>query len=684
MAAPIIIPPIIPQINELHFFDPFLLSIHPFARQDICDKIEDTLDKYKPEAAMKQHIFNLARRLENHMTFQTRLLAAFFFVATPVLIIISIGLYLFLNSSAQENTLKTMTQTLERTQAQIENIIKDTENLSRNIIYDADVQKLLNEAAGGESYPETEAVKYFINSFIVNRDYIESVVITGLEDTLFSTEKAYTDVSTMSNIRQKWWYPQLEQSTAPYHWYPSAKSTQNDLTVNQSLMLTRMIRSTADYRTPTGRMMIYLKEDYVNYIWDSISWGQTLDAWLMDEQGCLLLKNNHAQCTVPENISACTAADLDSSTIIKINSQRHVVGWKTLNDNNWKLVLSVPLSEVNENRTIIFVQVWAMILLLIIIVTLVSLTISRMLSRPIRQISRIMDNYHNHTDTAASDFSASGIPTEDSLCERRDEIGIIYQSYRQMVNRVDTLIREIYLKDLEKKDAELALMQSQINPHFLYNTLDSINWMAMANGQDEISEMVTALSDTFRLSLKRTNSAYIPVSQEIEYLSSYLTLQKYRFGGQLSYSFHIQDEVNELYLLRFLLQPVVENSIKHGIRQLDNGGTIDITMSIRNRSNTVQMTDNTESKAEYLEIHMINDGCQIDLGKMKQLLEFDAATQTFLSFDQGSYGLQNINRRIKIVHGPDYGLKFSITKNQRTDCCIMLPVIRTDTGLLQS
>ena len=208
--------------------------------------------------------------------------------------------------------------------------------------------------------------------------------------------------------------------------------------------------------------------------------------------------------------------------------------------------------------------------------------------------------------------------------------------------------------------------------------------MAMANGQDEISEMVTALSDTFRLSLKRTNSAYIPVSQEIEYLSSYLTLQKYRFGGQLSYSFHIQDEVNELYLLRFLLQPVVENSIKHGIRQLDNGGTIDITMSIRNRSNTVQMTDNTESKAEYLEIHMINDGCQIDLGKMKQLLEFDAATQTFLSFDQGSYGLQNINRRIKIVHGPDYGLKFSITKNQRTDCCIMLPVIRTDTGLLQS
>ena len=652
MAAPIIIPPIIPQINELHFFDPFLLSIHPFARQDICDKIEDTLDKYKPEAAMKQHIFNLARRLENHMTFQTRLLAAFFFVATPVLIIISIGLYLFLNSSAQENTLKTMTQTLERTQAQIENIIKDTENLSRNIIYDADVQKLLNEAAGGESYPETEAVKYFINSFIVNRDYIESVVITGLEDTLFSTEKAYTDVSTMSNIRQKWWYPQLEQSTAPYHWYPSAKSTQNDLTINQSLMLTRMIRSTADYRTPTGRMMIYLKEDYVNYIWDSISWGQTLDAWLMDEQGCLLLKNNHAQCTVPENISACTAADLDSSTIIKINGQRHVVGWKTLNDNNWKLVLSVPLSEVNENRTIIFVQVWAMILLLIIIVTLVSLTISRMLSRPIRQISRIMDNYHNHTDTAASDLSASGIPTENSLCERRDEIGIIYQSYRQMVNRVDTLIREIYLKDLEKKDAELALMQSQINPHFLYNTLDSIIWMAEGKKNEEVVLMTASLARLLRQSISNEDEV-VPIINEVEYAKSYLTIQKMRYKDKLEFQIDVDSSILYIPLIKLVLQPVIENAIYHGLKYKESKGLL-IVKGFMKDGNAV--------------LQVIDDGVGMDEETLAHIYD-----KHKVNYHSNGVGVYNVQKRLKLYYGDDYGITYESKKGEGTTATITIP-----------
>ena len=87
---------------------------------------------------------------------------------------------------------------------------------------------------------------------------------------------------------------------------------------------------------------------------------------------------------------------------------------------------------------------------------------------------------------------------------------------------MDTLIRENFVKNLEKKDAELALLQSQINPHFLYNTLDSINWLAIANDEDEISEMVTALSDMFRLSLTKSHSSYIRVAQEMEYVRSYL------------------------------------------------------------------------------------------------------------------------------------------------------------------
>ena len=111
----------------------------------------------------------------------------------------------------------------------------------------------------------------------------------------------------------------------------------------------------------------------------------------------------------------------------------------------------------------------------------------------------------------------------------------MYRSYEQLEDRLNTLIQENYVKNIEKKDAELALLQSQINPHFLYNTLDSINWIALTNGQDEISEMITALSDTFRLSLMKNNSPFTELNQEIRYIQSYLVLQKFRYEDRLTY-----------------------------------------------------------------------------------------------------------------------------------------------------
>ncbi len=646
------------------------------------------------------------QKLQNHMSFGTRLFAAFFAVSIPVLIIISFGLYIFLNRGSQETISRTMLQTLERTRSSVENVITDTESLSRNIIYDTDVQTLLSDAAAGDPYPETDNVKYFINSFIVNREYIESVVLMGNDDTLFSTEKAYTNISSKKQIEKKWWYPLLNTSDEAFDWYPYAK-TDGQLpdmqaadgalnTASRHLMLTRTIRSVDDYQTPVGRMMIYLKDSYMLDLLNEISWGDTLSVWICDSDGRPLLFNDSAMermgmlgsVFTPELLSdPADAAGVGQSTILTLDGRKYVAGLESFSEGSWNVAMLVPLSEVNENRFIVIVQILCMVLLILIIVIVVSKITSQTLSKPIRQISEIMDTYQNLTPDALSQTSpenpgtyvaaAAGSDTSgrrvaaavsDNLEfeKRRDEVGTIYRSYEQLVQRMETLIREIYIKDLEKKDAELALMQSQINPHFLYNTLDSINWMAMANGQDEISEMVTALSDTFRLSLKRTNSSYISVGQELEYLDSYLTLQKYRFGGRLTYGFDVPENIRELYLLRFLLQPLVENGIKHGISPREEGGRIDITMRI------------LPDDPSILEIHVINDGDAIDLEAMEELLDFDARTQTFLSFDQNSYGLQNISRRIKIVHGAGFGVRFTVTEDRRTACRLLLPVVPTD------
>lgn len=599
---------------------------------------------------------------KNTMSFATRLFVSFFAVTIPLMLAISGFLYIFLGRNARESTAKMMLQTLERTKNQVEYIFSETEYLSRNIIYDEDVQQMLKEAAGGNAYPEEEAVKYFINSFIVNREYMDSVVLLGNEAALFSTEKATTEISTLEHIQEKWWFPFLDSESRPFQWFTSARSGARD--TDQSLMLTRVIRSTDDYKTPLGRMMIYISEEYLETLWANIQWGENPRVWVLDEDGQIICQNSPKTDTPSylKQDSQDPFAKIESR-IIRYNGRRYVVGSEYFDNHPWRMIIAVPFSEVDESQHIIPIQIGVMIISFLSIMVCAVFVISRNVSRPVECISEIMDSYHDHSNGGSISDKAQLARIVKTFEGRRDEVGKIYRSYEQMVQRVDHMIKEIYLKDLEKKDAELALMQSQINPHFLYNTLDSINWLAMVNGQDEISEMVTALSDTFRLSLRRSNSPYVKIGQELEYLDSYMVLQKIRFGEKLRYSSLATDEIQSLYMLRFVLQPIVENAIKHGIGRIPKGGAIEIRFFCRDGC---------------LCIDVANDGAEIDLSQMQRILAFDMETDPFLNFMQNGYGLQNINRRIKIVHGGAYGLSYKIQNGTQTCCRITLPIIRKD------
>lgn len=614
---------------------------------------------------MQNHMRDSYIDLKNAMSFATRLFVSFFAVTIPLMLLISAFLYVFLGRNARESTAKMMLQTLERTKSQVEYIFSETEYLSRNIIYDEDVQQMLKEAAAGNRYPKEEGVKYFINSFIVNREYMDSVVLLGNEATLFSTEKATTEISSMEQIREKWWFEKLDEESSPFQWFTCARSSEPDASALQALMLTRIIRSTDDYKTPLGRMMIYINEDYLNNIWNGIQWGQTTNVWVLDEQGQILCQNDGAKdysaSILP--LSEDFTAEKIESRIIRTGGRRYVIGSERFDHHPWRMVMAVPLSEVDENQQMIPIQIGVMVISFLSLMLCAVFVISRNISRPVECISEIMDSYHDHRSRKTPGNQKQLARMVKAFEQRNDEVGRIYRSYEKMVQRVDHMINEIYLKDLEKKDAELALMQSQINPHFLYNTLDSINWLAMVNEQDEISEMVTALSDTFRLSLRRSNSPYVKIGQELEYLDSYMVLQKIRFGEKLTYSSSASPDITKLYMLRFVLQPIVENAIKHGLAVRENGGRIELRFWL---------------EEDCLQIDVINDGAEIDLAQMELILAFDLETDAFLNFAQKGYGLQNINRRIKIVHGSDYGLQYQILAEAKTCCRITLPIIERD------
>ena len=659
-------------------------------------------------------------------SFRHHLLLSIFRIAAPVTAVVCAVSVIMLTLNYRQTVINSQAAATEKVRSDIANIIDNTQTLSQDMIFNSEIQQILANSTAGEQFPQNADVAYHINGFIANRDYINCVILTGNNQTLYSTEKAFTNITDYDTILHSKWLAQLRVSSKPYLWYvdpdyrpllgdttnaSDSSKTKNADSVDkkdksennvsareaensepgtpQHFMMARPVYSISDYKSLLGYLMLYLDDDYIRGLLGEFTFGRTTNTWLLNEDGSPILQN-----TVSSDYSYLLddLTPKDEGLIMSAHGKRFVVNCKPVADSGWYLCTATPFHEVCEPLVIFVLQAILLGCAMIAILFFLSLRTASSLSDPIMRLAHTMDNYRSdmkpvafpgrapvNPDTAANVFttgtapdtspgsksesaSKNCVPATDSDFENQpSEIIQIYDSYQQMVDRMDTLIRENFVKNLEKKDAELALLQSQINPHFLYNTLDSINWMAIANDEDEISEMVTALSDMFRLSLTKSHSSYIQVAQEMEYVRSYLVLQQFRYQDCLNISTIVPDTVAELYIPRFTLQPLVENAIKHGMISPDDPFSIDLE---------IFRTD------KELHIRIGNDGDRISLERMKELLDFDASKQELLDFDQNSYGVQNIHRRIQILCGLSYGLSYEI-KNGRTWCDLKLPILET-------
>lgn len=243
-----------------------------------------------------------------------------------------------------------------------------------------------------------------------------------------------------------------------------------------------------------------------------------------------------------------------------------------------------------------------------------------------------------------------------------DEIGQLTEGYNQMVNRIKELIQQNYEIKIQEQKAQLAALQTQINPHFLYNTLDLLYWKAIAYDQDEIAELVYSLSRLFRISLNKGNS-FITYEKEAEFLSCYLTLQKSLMSERLSYTLTVPDSIKGTYLPRFLLQPLIENAIIHGLD--DN---------MDNPRLAVIITDHTET----VSITIRDNGKGMDESAINRLLTTDSSsiTEDPAAADKG-YAIPNILHRLQMYYGTRMSFQIESQINSGTCILLELPVTKT-------
>lgn len=223
--------------------------------------------------------------------------------------------------------------------------------------------------------------------------------------------------------------------------------------------------------------------------------------------------------------------------------------------------------------------------------------------------------------------------------EREDEIGILQKAFNTMTKRLDNLINQVYRAEFEKKEAELRALTEQINPHFLYNTLDSIHWKAIRNKDSEVAEQILALSDVYRY-LLNSGKDFIRVKDEVFFQERYLYLMNMRFGDRLIWESKIDENVMKFQIPKLIIQPLIENAIVHGIEPLPNGGKITMRICCKNETLIIEVTDTGIGFGKELCLH--ND--QVD------------------TLD-GSFALKNINNRLKIYYPHQYDYMIQSSKD---------------------
>jgi len=240
-----------------------------------------------------------------------------------------------------------------------------------------------------------------------------------------------------------------------------------------------------------------------------------------------------------------------------------------------------------------------------------------------------------------------------------DEITELGMSFNIMVGRIRELLDEKIQEQENLKKAELKALQAQINPHFLYNTLDTIVWMAESNKPDQVIEIVRVLSSFFRIALSKGKD-WIPIRQEIEHVKSYLTIQKIRYRDILDYKIDVDDDILDSTILKLTLQPLAENALYHGIKNKRGGGTITIRAHRANQNQVL------------LEVQ--DDGVGFTPYKLTQI---QAALQDeigAISGKDGGFGLENVNKRIELYYGKQYGLSVESQYQSGTRVTVTIPM----------
>lgn len=460
----------------------------------------------------------------------------------------------------------------------------------------------------------------------------------SLFNTGYQTENLDLELSTQE------WYKKAVESTGQS--ILTSSHVQHVIAGERPWVITmsRGISNLVGSRASKGAVFIDLNYSAISELCDQNSIGDKGYVFIVDQDGNIVYHPQQQQLyneLQTENIEAVMNAKTDTVTVgkgehekIYTISRSEKTGWTVVGCMN---VAELLKSSRQAQRIYVICAAG-----LIILALFFSKIIARNITYPIQSLRDSMKK-----------VQAGEFPTTDLEVSSENEIGSLTESFNVMTHRIEELMAQNIHEQEQKRKSELKALQSQINPHFLYNTLDSIIWMAEGKKNEEVVLMTASLARLLRQSISNEDEL-VSVGQETEYARSYLTIQKMRYKDKLEFQIDISPAISGVKIIKLVLQPIIENAIYHGLKYKDSKGFLVVRGYQDGEKAVIEVEDN---------------GVGMDEATLSHIFE-----KHKVNYHSNGVGVYNVQKRLKLYYGEEYGIVYKSRKNEGTRAVITIPM----------
>ena len=571
---------------------------------------------------------------------QSTIMAAFSVISASIMLILGIVMYFRFSASSRQDIIQSTKKLMEQTGETLEDYLVSMRQISDavyyNVIKEYDLSRQSNDIQKGMNL-----------LYEANKSSLRSIAIYNHYGSLMAAEPVALQKEDPNVTRQDWYQKAVGEMENMHFSTPHIQNLFDDNTHRYYwvISLSRVVELTDHGNPTTGVLLVDMDYASISRMMKKINTlnnGQYY--YLCDSNGQIIYHNRQVQISkgISSENSEKAAKYKDGVYEETFEGEHRKVIVNTISYTGWKLVGIIPYTTFTHGMFDIRYFIVILILLMAMMLAVVNRLISVRISSPILKLNQSVTEYEAGEKPE--------IYIGGSL-----EIRHLGESIQRSYEQIDALMHKIVFEQNERRKSELDALQSQINPHFLYNALDSITWMVEGERNDDAVFMISELAKLFRISLSKGRTI-ISIRDELQHAQSYMNIQKIRYKNRFSICFEVEPEVYSCCIVKLVLQPILENAIHYGVSGMDDCGEIMVTGRLEDGKVILSVADNG--------VGMTADEVDLVLTDSNRIHKHGSGV-----------GLVNVNNRIQILFGKEYGLVVESEPDEGTTVSICIPAV---------